>query len=211
MRKLRLPYLLIMGLMLLLLAACSDDLPCPVPPGWSPAPDEDSILFTVENQTCISVCGLWISPTSCDDWGIDMLPGNLHPGQSVTFMLPPGRYDIDFQDCTGSEFIFERQRLTDDDTFTVTGGEADSAADCSTSITVVNNSDRSICHMWIADEDSQSFGYNWLADEQIPAGGSRTFIVPEGRYDLKAEDCDFGYMLTEMEVEIEGDFTWVVP
>jgi hypothetical protein len=211
MRKLRLPVLLTLALLAILLPACGDDLPCPIPPDWAPAPDEGSIHFTFENQSCITVCALWVSPTSCDDWGLDMLPGNLHPGQSATFTLPPGRYDIDVEDCTEAEFIFYRQRFIEDDTFTITSDEADSSAECETSITVDNNSDRPICYMWIAAEYSQSFGRNWLADEQIPAGGSRTFIVPEGRYDLKAEDCDFGYMLTEMEVEIEGDFTWVVP
>lgn len=211
MPKLRLPVLLTLTMLAVLLAACGDDLPCPIPPGWSPGPGEESLQFTFENQSCISICGLWISPTSCDDWGLDVLPGNLHPGQSISLALPPGRYDIDIQDCTGAEFISDNHRLTEDDTFVVTSDEADSAAECGTSITVVNNSDRPICHMWIADENSQSFGYNWLADEQIPAGASRTFIVPAGQYDLKAEDCDFGYMLTEMEVDIEDDFTWTVP
>lgn len=211
MANFRLPTPLTLLLIAATLSACGDSLPCPIPTGWSPGPDEEAIQFTFENQSCISICGLWVTPRSCEDWGIDILPGNLHPGQSFTLPLPPGRYDIDVEDCTGTEFIFDRQRLTEDYTFTVSGDEADSAAQCGTSITVVNNSDRPICHMWIADEDSQSFGYNWLADEQIPAGRWRTFIVPAGQYDLKAEDCDFGYMLTEMEVEIRGDFTWTVP
>jgi hypothetical protein len=211
MRTLRLPGLLALSFLPFVVAACGDDLPCPIPTGWSPGPNEEAVQFTFENQSCISICGLWVSPTSCDDWGIDVLPGNLHPGQSITLPFPPGRYDIDLEDCTGTEYIFSRQRLTEDYTFAVSGDEADNASECQTSITVVNNSDRPICHMWIADEDSQSFGYNWLADEQIPAGSQRTFIVPASQYDLKAEDCDFGYMLTEMEVEVEGDFTWAVP
>jgi hypothetical protein len=211
MPKLRPPLLLTTALMPLLLSACSDDLPCPIPPGWAPGPGEESFQFTLENQSCISICGLWISPTSCNDWGIDMLPGNLHPGQSAAFTLPPGRYDLDLQDCTGTEFISERLRLNEDYVETIISTGVDSSADCGTSITVVNNSDRPICHMWIADEDSQSFGYNWLADEQIPAGGSRTFIVPAGQYDLKAEDCDFGFLGSALEVEVEGDFSWMVP
>ena len=211
MRRLRLPSLSSMALLAILLTACGDDLPCPIPPGWAPASGEESIQFTFENQSCITICALWISPTSCDDWGLDVLPGNLDPGQSATFTLPPGRYDIDVEDCTQAEFIFSRQNITEEDTFTISSDEADNAAECETTLTVVNSSDRPICYMWIAADYSESFGRNWLADEQIPAGSSRAFIVPAGQYDLKAEDCDFGYMLTEMEVDVEGDFTWVVP
>ena len=75
---------------------------------------------------------------------------------------------------------------------------------------MVNHTEVPICHLWIAAEHSESFGGNWLGQDQIAPGESDQFFVFPGTYDIKAEDCDFNILRLEMDTEIEDHLEWVV-
>ncbi|MBN1264712.1 MAG: hypothetical protein JXA25_04415 [Anaerolineales bacterium] len=194
------------------ISACGGaDLPCPIPRDKMNDPDPDWVAFTLVNESCTSFCSMSIAPTKCDDWGYDWLgTDSLAPGEQWTIKLPPGRYDLFVEDCTQQVFIWEKINVLEESSFEVTGDENSSAA-CVHSLTVENNASEPICHMWIAGPHSESFGLNWLGEDSIPSGETRTFIVPEGSYDLKAEACDFRLLHVELDVQISGETFWDVP
>ena len=190
----------------------SADLPCPIPTEMMGTRGEDFIAFTFDNQSCTTICDLSISPSSCDDYGFNWLRDRTIPsGSQATFYLPPGKYDLWIEDCTEESYIMEKLKLTEDQVASLTEGDEDSAVVCANSLTVINHSDIPICHMWIAAPWSESFGWNWLGTGQIGVGESRTFVVPEGVYDLKAEGCGFEFLKVELDIEIKDSFEWVVP
>ncbi len=58
-------------------------------------------------------------------------------------------------------------------------------------VTVVNNSPYEVCYVYISPADSDSWGEDWLAeDETIAAGDGRQFMVASGSYDLLTRACD---------------------
>jgi len=195
------------------MAACAAgaDLPCPLSQEQMAVPEAGWVSFTVVNESCISLCSLNIAPTVCDDWGWDWLGSDsLSPGEKLTVFLPPGRFDMLVEDCTQMEFIWEKIDVGEGSSFEITSDEPDSTA-CKHSLTVTNLTDEAICYMWIAGPHSQSFGANWLGDDSIAPGTTRTFTVPEGTYDLKAETCDFGLLRVALGVAVSGDAAWQVP
>ena len=62
-----------------------------------------------------------------------------------------------------------------------------------------------------APTTSSSWGTDQLGSSTISAGGSHTFSVPAGSYDLKAEDCSHNVLDTQMGVYISGSTSWSVP
>ena len=107
----------------------------------------------------------------------------------------------------------ERLDLTQDMDFPVTDAGAQGSRVCPASLTVVNESPTPICHMWIEWAESQyseSFGYNWLGDEQIAPGEARVFLVRPASYNLKAEDCESHVLRVELEIPIDGPIIWDV-
>ncbi len=190
----------------------SSGLPCPIPTEAMGKPGDDSVSFTFENEFCATICTLNIAPGDCDDWGFDWLGyHNLHSGDSIILEVPPGKYDILIEICTQDYYIWEGLDLTYDNFATFSDPNVETSSSCASSLTVVNQSPAPICYMWIASPTSESFGLNWLADEQIDSGESYTFVVPAGAYDIKAEDCDFNILRLEIDAHISGHQSWSVP
>lgn len=71
---------------------------------------------------------------------------------------------------------------------------------------VENNSEQTICYVML----SPSLAYYWGPDELgptevIPPGGSRSFAVPAGEYDLRMMDCDFNQLAEVYELILDRD------
>ena len=197
----------------LVLCGCMQgaDIACPIPEQKMTDPDPGWVPFNVVNESCISFCSLLIAPTGCDDWGLDWIGvDSLPPGEEWPVKLPPGRYDILLEDCTQQQFIWEKIDILEESEFTLSG-EAEYSDACQHSLTVENHTQDPVCYMWIAAPYSESFGANWLGNDSIQPGGTRTFIAPEGTYDLKAESCDFTLLRVELDVHISGDVIWSIP
>lgn len=205
-------HLLPLLLLCTLLAACGGgNIPCPFGPddlGSSPG----DVTLTIENQACTTVCQVFLGAPSCDDWGLTLLgEETLQHGSSVSYQIPPGKYDLLIVECTEDSYQMTKLDLREGDTLTYNLKGQEAGAACEASLTVVNKSSTPICNMWIAGPQSESFGYNWLGTDVIPAGESMTFPVFPGTYDLKAEDCDFNPLRIEMDHEITDNQTWNVP
>lgn len=68
-------------------------------------------------------------------------------------------------------------------------------------ITVDNYSAYDICYVQISASDSDSWGEDWLGEEElIYSGDSRMFDVPAGTYDVKISDCDDAVLATAWKI-----------
>jgi len=211
---------IVLCLMPLLLAGCTalnglgfpSKLPCPIPAEMMSSPGEGSVNLTLVNQSCTTICRVYLSPRPCDDWGSDWLQGGrVRSGEQFSLDTLPGRVDLLLEDCSEAEYIIEDLDLDSDSVWTFSEQGDSGSESCRASVTVENHSAEPICHMWIASPISEQFGNNWLGDAQIPGGGEFTFIVPEGTYDLKAEGCAFEFLRVELDVPIGEHIRWPVP
>jgi hypothetical protein len=73
----------------------------------------------VSNQSNYTVCNVFISPVSADNWGPNVLENRVQPAQTVAFTLPSGAWDFRAESCNGETFWEERE-LTIDTEFTWT-------------------------------------------------------------------------------------------
>lgn len=79
-------------------------------------------------------------------------------------------------------------------------------------VTLINNSGETVCFVYISPVEDDMWGDDWLGDvETISNGDQRGFDVPDGDYDLRADDCDHNELDVEWGVTISGNYTWRVP
>lgn len=81
--------------------------------GWSPrsAPLLQTPTATLRliNDSEQTICAVFISSSAADGWGPDRLGGNdtVLPGETATFDLTPGNYDVLLLDCNQNAFLQE--------------------------------------------------------------------------------------------------------
>ena len=80
------------------------------------------------------------------------------------------------------------------------------------SIVLTNATPVSICYVYISPSTDNSWGDDQLgANETIAPGGSRTFRVSPGTYDLQAQDCSHNPMSLLFGQSVNGTYYWYVP
>ncbi|HML22353.1 MAG TPA: matrixin family metalloprotease [Aggregatilinea sp.] len=71
------------------------------------SPGDTMPVLTITNASGTDLCGVWISPSSSDDWGDDWLPSagvtSLASGLYAWWEVAPDAYDITVGDCFGNE------------------------------------------------------------------------------------------------------------
>ena len=162
--------------------------PTKVPPTAAPATGGAAATLTVINDTDTEIWYVYISPSDSSDWGDDWLGDNkIVPGDSYTFELTEGTYDLMAQDEEHNEMASRYGEYISGDMEWRLYAEGDGG---SASLTLVNNSGRNVCYVFISPTTSDSWGDDWLgAEEFIRPGGSRTFYLEASFYDLRADDC----------------------
>jgi hypothetical protein len=169
-----------------------------------------NVTLTVVNSSASTVCYMRISPTTSSVWGDDWLGADtISIGASYNFTVPSGSYDLRAEFCGGGQLVQWSVSLASNMTWTLTGGGS-SGGGGTASLTVYNNTSTTLCYMYISPTTSSSWGNDQLGSSTIPAGGSHTFSVPAGSYDLKAEDCSHNTLSTQMGVYISGSTSWTV-
>jgi len=83
-------------------------------------------------------------------------------------------------------------------------------------VTVINNSPYEVCYVYISPADSDSWGEDWLAeDETIAAGDGKQFMMAAGSYDLLARACDRAILDSEWkfgtDVQVDISAPGLVP
>ena len=63
--------------------------------------------MTVINTSSVTICYLYVSPSTDTSWGDDQLGSSvIAPGQSFTITdIPFGTYDLRAEDCSGSNSV----------------------------------------------------------------------------------------------------------
>jgi len=87
--------------------------------GGQHAPSE----LDIDNQSSNEVCGVWLSPTGAENWGIEELGREtiLPAGELVTIGLATGTYDMLLVDCNGDTILEEYElEILEPSVYTIT-------------------------------------------------------------------------------------------
>jgi V8-like Glu-specific endopeptidase len=101
--------------------------------------------------------------------------------------LTPGVYDL---------------ALNVEDEFQAGGFAAVGDAFAPVTLKLVNSSDKTICYLYVAPTLAGSWGSDRLGEDLLAPGGSVSFDVPSGHYDLLGRNCDHEDILSEIDVDV---------
>ncbi|MCS7179233.1 MAG: hypothetical protein RML46_09120 [Anaerolineae bacterium] len=174
---------------------------------WTLDPLQRAPVLVV-NRSSREICYLYISPSDSETWGPDWMGKDttIPAGSTRTFQVPLGTYDLRVDDCDHNPMSTQSGVNVGANGITWTLEDVEAA-----SLTLVNQLDIPICYVLISPSDSTEWGNDWLGGETVPPGGSYTFRLPAGTYNLSARDCD-GHPVSD-EVygqEITGEMTWTI-
>lgn len=182
----------------------------PPPPTATPQTGTPGIY--VENQASTSICYIYAPAPDDDTWGDDLLgdSGTIDTGSSMSFKLKAGTYDLRFDDCNHKVIYYAAgTEISDVVNLEITDPLLPEAGNTPV---VINNdlADVTACYIFIADNTSDSWGYDWLGVGQIlEPDGRITFQVPGETIDLKAVDCDWNVILETDAVALSKEgFVW---
>lgn len=84
--------------------------------------EDNTVEFTVLNQSSAAICYLYLYPSGSEDWGPDQLGESvINAGESFTvFGIPPGSYDLQVQSCDDASLEDTGLDLTGDFEYTIT-------------------------------------------------------------------------------------------
>lgn len=162
---------------------------------------------TVVNATEGDVCDVFISPVTESTWGDSVNSGRIGPGESQTFDVDAGDYDLRADDCNGDTLVeqYAAKITTAGLTWTLSDTEG-------VTLTLVNNSSQTICYVYFSPTDAEDWGPDQLdSDQVLPAGQSVDFqgITP-GMYDLRVEACDTEDAVEDYGLDLSGDFEYTI-
>ncbi len=207
----------ILAVLAVLLGACSPGSrqPCPEPGEEVayPGPGDERVALTLQNNTCMSICVLLVSPDHCEYMGgVNWLEDHpLRSEESVTMYIPPGKYAAWVEYCTEEFRADEHLEVYSDYTHHFVNPTVGNTPPCGTSLTIVNDSAVPICNLRIGIGESVYVGWNWVGAEHIQPGDSLTVALRPDTYFIRAEACDATWLRSEVDVEVSGHQTWTVP
>ncbi len=210
-------FILIFSAYFWLLAGCKsiDPLPCPEPGEILVDPNsrEERVTLTLQNNTCMSICVLLISPDHCEYMGgVNYLEDHpLRSEETISVDLPLGKYATWVELCTGEFRADEHLKINTDTLHVINDPSPGSTPPCGTSLTIINNSDIAICNMRIGNSESVYTGWNWVGSEHIQPGQSLFLTLNPDSYFIRAESCEGAWLRSEVDVSISGDQIWTVP
>ena len=167
--------------------------------------------ITIVNNTGRIVWYVNVSSTASSSWGDDLLASAevLGNGESKVIVLPYSlsvinTYDMRLRDGDGNTWTKRNVRVTDGGRFVFTSADLTASANTQSSgnstgnpsITIVNNTGRTIWYVNISSTASSSWGDDFLASNEVLTNGSSKIItLPHpinvvNRYDMRLVDQD---------------------
>lgn len=173
-----------------------------------------TISIKVENDSEYEICYVHISPSANEDWGVDQLGtgATIQPEEAYYFFVEPDTYDLQAQNCD-DQVLLTATEVEISGEFTWTVSEVDlsepSVGDGEPfTVRVENKTTEDICYIYIANSDEDSWGDDWLGDDELLApGGDLSFEVPGGTYDIQALDCDEYVLASAWEISADEYLT----
>lgn len=167
-----------------------------------------SNILTVQNNSGVDVCGLYVTRSSWPYWGNNLIEeAILEPGDSKELWFTPGPYDARAVACDGAilreEFLIDLSRST---TWPISAVEGPSQ----NGFVVQNDSGAPICELYVSPSSSPSWGAERLRGTRIEPGKSYGFGVDPGRYDARAVACDSTKLADAYGLDVGQPYTWVV-
>jgi hypothetical protein len=78
-------------------------------------------------------------------------------------------------------------------------------------VTLLNQSGQTVCYVRMSPSTQTTWGSDWLGSDTVSAGGSYTFDVAPGAWDLRAEDCSNTVIQEDYGITITAaGYTWTV-
>jgi len=200
-----------------LLYGCSQSAKLPCPEANEaiayPEPKEGLVALTLENNICMSICQILVSPNHCEYMGgenwVEDQP--LRSSESITRYVEPGEYAVWLEICTERFRADEGISVNSDTVHTIIDDPTfGSKLPCETSIIVVNQSDVDICRLWISNSESAYASWNWLGAEPIQPGKTLELTLRPDTYKIRAEDCEGNILKVDIDIPISGSQTWSV-
>ncbi|MBN1487289.1 MAG: serine/threonine protein kinase [Anaerolineae bacterium] len=172
------------------------------PTETSVAPSLGGANLTINNQSPYNICYVYISPEDSESWGEDQLGDQamISPGESRSFEMDPGTYDVLLKDC--AEIPVESESgISQSSTITVGGPDM-------VALLLDNQTSSDVWYVNISPSTNDNWGADWLGGvETIASGDQRIFYVPVGTYDLRALDGDSNTLVEETNVSLMDDVT----
>ena len=200
----------IMSISLLVALACgSVSTPTEAPPveateAPTDEPKASGPSLDIINDSEISVCYVYLSPTKSDEWGEDQLgeENMIDGGESFTITnIPSGTYDLLAEDCDGNLLgvTYEADITEGEYTWTIE----------TVTLTIENSSTSIGCNVYIALPGSEEWGTSWTEEgTQINPNETYTITgVPSGIYALRIETCSANYLWEWDEFDLTEDTT----
>ena len=75
------------------------------------------------------------------------------------------------------------------------------------SLTVTNNSGRTVCSLYVAPQETTEWGEERLGTEVLDTGESYGIELPDGTYRVRANDCDSNLIAEYSDFEVDGATT----
>jgi hypothetical protein len=187
-------------------------LPTPTP---TPTLTPPAATLTLYNDAGEAVCRVFIVPAGSASWGEDQLGGAefVDPGENRSFSIPQGRYDVKAEDCEGNVLDRQENVLVEGMSAWLIPGEPDPTAEPRL-LTLSNESGQTVCAVYItlsALSEEQEWGENRLQPgEVVEPGETRSFSVPAGTYDLRAEDCEGNVIDVRRGLAVDESAKWSI-
>lgn len=177
-------------------------------PQPTPVPQVGDTGVLIENNSSVTVCYIYIPPSTSDSWGDDLLgsAGTLEVGANVSIELAPGTYDIRLDDCYGKIIASGYGIEVSEGIFPLTASDAELPAAGDAPLTILNDLDAVVCYVFIGPSSSESWGSDWLGTGMVILPGINFNLnIPQGTMDFQATDCGFNVVSEVYGAEVTAE------
>ncbi len=157
--------------------------------------------MVLTNNSGLTVSFVGIAPPEATDWGDNRLPSPLPSGSTYTFQVAPGVWDMAAVD-TNERMISQRDRVT------VSGTVNWTIQRLSANLVLHNDSGVEVWYAYFTLSTEGSWGEDRLYKYRVPNGGTYTWPVFPGTYDLRATDRNRNVLDERGGVSITGTYDW---
>ena len=163
------------------------------------------VTVTINNQSPIEICEVYLTKETSEDWGDDLLLKSIRQNETGSVSKEAGTYDILVADCDSpSNSVYSGGNINVSSQITI-GGSGTVA------LRVKNVQENDVCFIYFSPASESKLGNDRLGGvEIVPMDYSRYFFVHPDTYNIAAHDCDDNLINQINGLEVTADTTWEV-